>query len=190
MVLRWSDAYKTKKKKVVSMMSTKHTGQIIDSGKKHHSTKQAILKPDVIVTYNKTMGGVDNLSRVLVPYSLARKGVKWYRKLAELFVDFAVYNSFVIWKKLNRTNKSHFQFRLQLVNTIIMFHVDSDGAKCPGNSGQPSALDNPLRLKGKHFIRMIPVQPPNNKRKRKKCARCTAMKKRNDTSFELSLIHI
>jgi len=75
MVLRWSDAYKTKKKKVVSMMSTKHTGQIIDSGKKHHSTKQAILKPDVIVTYNKTMGGVDNLSRVLVPYSLARKGV-------------------------------------------------------------------------------------------------------------------
>jgi len=56
-------------------MSTKHTGQIIDSGKKHHSTKQAILKPDVIVTYNKTMGGVDNLSRVLVPYSLARKGV-------------------------------------------------------------------------------------------------------------------
>jgi len=182
-VLRWNDPYKTKSQKVVSLMSTKHTGEIAETGRIHHATQRPILKPDVIVCYNKTMGGVDNLSRVLVPYSLARKGVKWYRKLAELFVDFTVYNSFVIRKKLNRNNKSHYQFRLQLMNIITMFHVDSDGAKCPGNSGQPSALDNPLCLKGKHFIRMIPVQPPNNKRKRKNCVRRTAMKKKTRHNF-------
>ena len=82
MVLRWNDAYKTKKMKVVSMMSTKHTGQLQQTGKIHHATKLPIRKPDVIASYNKIMGGVDNLSRVLVPYALARKGVKWYRKLA------------------------------------------------------------------------------------------------------------
>ena len=47
------------------------------------------------------MGGVDNLSRVLVPYALARKGgIKWYRKLGEIFIDFCIYNSFVMYKRL------------------------------------------------------------------------------------------
>ena len=33
MVLRWNVAYKTKKQKIVSMISIKHTGWIINSGK-------------------------------------------------------------------------------------------------------------------------------------------------------------
>ena len=50
MVLRWNDAYKTKKMKVVSMMSTKHTGQLQQTGKIHHATKLPIRKPDVIAS--------------------------------------------------------------------------------------------------------------------------------------------
>ena len=113
MVLCWNDPYKTKSVKIVSMMSTKHVGGIIEADKQHYATKKQIKKPDVIVEYNKTMGGVDNLSRVLVPYALARKGgIKWYRKLAEIFIDFSIYNSFVLYKKLNPGNMhSNFQFR-------------------------------------------------------------------------------
>ena len=47
MILSWNDAYKTKKTKIVSMMSTKHTGQLTDSSKRHQATKQLIRKPDV-----------------------------------------------------------------------------------------------------------------------------------------------
>ena len=67
------------------MLSTKHTGELVGSGKIHYSSKKEIVKPDVIIEYNASMGGVDNLSRVLDPYSCQRKSLKWYRKLAELF---------------------------------------------------------------------------------------------------------
>ena len=85
MVLRWNDAYKTKKVKIVSdvYQAYRRAERI---GKIHHATKLPIRKPDVIVEYNKTMGGVDTLCRVVVPY--ARKGVKWCRKLVEVFMHF------------------------------------------------------------------------------------------------------
>jgi len=47
------------------------------------------------------MGGVDTLSRVIIPFSVQRKGLKWYRKLAELFIDISVYNAYILWKKLH-----------------------------------------------------------------------------------------
>ena len=72
-ICRWNDAYKTKSVKIVSMMSTKHTGELVDTGKTHFQTKRNILKPDVIHEYNATMGGVDNLSRIINPYNMQRK---------------------------------------------------------------------------------------------------------------------
>lgn len=96
-VMRWNDVTKTKKVKYVSMLSTVH--------KTDRNTGVVIQKPDVILDYNKTMGGVDLVSRVLIPYSSQRRGVKWYRKLAELFIDISVYNSFILWKKMNPQSK-------------------------------------------------------------------------------------
>ena len=54
-------------KKIVLMMSTKHTGELVATGKIHFSTKNEIKKPHVIKDYNGTMGGVDTLSRVVNP---------------------------------------------------------------------------------------------------------------------------
>ena len=124
------------------------------------------------------MGGVDDLSRVLVPYALARKGVKWYRKLAEVFTDFAIYNAYIIWKNLKKSKKTHLQFREALVDAIIMHHVNDEGSGRPGPYCKPSETKNLLRLKEKHFISRIPAAPSNT-RKRKKCVRSTAMKKRH-----------
>ena len=90
MVLRWNDESKTKSRKFVSMLSTVHTGDLIDSRKKNRLTDQPIKKPNVIVDYNNTMGGVDTLSCVLIPYSSQRRGIKWYRKIEKLFVDICV----------------------------------------------------------------------------------------------------
>ena len=68
-VLRWNDESKTKSTKFVNMLSTVHTGDPIDGGKKNRLTDLPIKKPNMIVDYNNTMGGVDTLSRVLIPYS-------------------------------------------------------------------------------------------------------------------------
>ena len=56
LVLRWNDVSKEKSNKLVSMLSTKHTGKLVFV-KNHFRTKEPIYKPDVIVDYNRTMGG-------------------------------------------------------------------------------------------------------------------------------------
>ena len=56
-VMRWNDVTKTKIAKFVSMMSTFHSFELVDSNKKDRHTGEVIKKPDVIIDYNKTMGG-------------------------------------------------------------------------------------------------------------------------------------
>ena len=83
MVCKWNDPQK-KAVKVVFMLSTVHKGELLPTGRVSRETKEDITKPDVILDYNKTMGGVDSLSRNLKPYITQRKGVKWFCKLFEL----------------------------------------------------------------------------------------------------------
>ena len=82
------------------------------------------------------MGEVDTLSRVLIPYSSQRRGIKWYRKIAELFVDICVYNSYILWKKLNpdQSRFDHLRFRKQLIKELITFH--SYGATKQNKTGK------------------------------------------------------
>ena len=75
------------------MMSIKHTGELVATGKIHYSTKNEIIKPDVIIDYNGTMGGIDTFSRVVNPYSGQRKGLKWYRKIFLLTSVFTICTS-------------------------------------------------------------------------------------------------
>ena len=68
-VMRWNDASKTKSVKFVSMLSTIHTFEMVDSNKIDRSTGAVIKMPVVIMNYNVTMGGVNLVSRVLILYS-------------------------------------------------------------------------------------------------------------------------
>ena len=179
-VLRWNDTTKTKKEKIVSMLSTIHIGQLIDSGKEHFRTKETIYKPDVIVDYNTTMGGVDLLSRVVIPYSSQRRGVKWYRKLAELFLDISMYNSFLVYKKISVDDviDTHLKFKLDVIEELITRH--HHGAT-PPNPG-PKAGPNLLRLVERHFHALIPATI-KKQNAQKRCHRCTKRNIRRDTRY-------
>ena len=131
--------------KIVSMLSTKHTGELVVSGKIHYSSKKEIVKPNVIIEYNSSMGGVDNLSRVLDPYSCQRKSLKWYRKITELFLDVSIYNSFVVWRELNDSKDTHLNFRLKLITEIISWHSYTKGKN---NRHGPQTHKQPLRSVG------------------------------------------
>ena len=153
MACRWNDCYKSKKTKIVSMLSTKHTGDLVGSGKMHYASKKEIVKPNVILDYNKC---IDNLSRVLNPYSCQRKTVKWYRKIAELFLDISVYNSFVVWRELNESKDTHLDFRIKLIYEIITCHSYTKGKN---NRHGPRHHKQPLRLVERHFIRQMSQVP-------------------------------
>ena len=125
------DVTKTKNVKIVSTLSTIHTNILVDSGKTNRKTNEPFRKPEVIIDYNKTMGAVDLVSRVIIPYNSQRRGFKCYRKLAGFFTELSVYNSFMIFKKLNPENNTmtHLLFRQALIRELIQFH--SYGSKPP-----------------------------------------------------------
>lgn len=130
------------------------------------------------------MGGVDTLSRVIIPYSIQRKGLKWYRKIGELFLDFAIYNSFVVWKKLNPASKDdHLKFRINLIKDIITHHLNMQPNADPG-PGEPIIAahnHNPLRLIERHF----PAKKNQAvNRKKSRCVRCNIMGIRKEVIYE------
>ena len=108
---------------------------LVDTGKVDFATKPNIVKPDAIVDYNENIGGVDLLRRVIVPYSIQQKGGnKWYRKIAELFVELSVYNAFIVWKKLNNSTETQLIFRHDLIQEIITVHLSGQSSLNAGRS--------------------------------------------------------
>lgn len=79
--MHWDGATKTKTIKYISMLSTVHTFDLVNTNKTNRETGAIIQKPDAILDYNKTMGGVDLVSR---------SRVQWYRKIAELYSEVSV----------------------------------------------------------------------------------------------------
>lgn len=184
-VMRWNDLTKTKKVKIVSMMSTIHTFELFDSNKRNRQTGEIIQKPDVILDYNKTMGGVDLVSRVLIPYTSQRRGIKWYRKLAELFLDICVYNSFILWKKLNpgRKGVDHFAYRKILVEEILMYHSSIATSYSYRTGPNRNHLnENLTRLTGRHFPRKVPATA-KKERPQRRCIRCSRRGTRRDSRY-------
>ena len=91
MVMRRNDPYKIKSNKIVSLVSTKHVAELVNTGKFHFQSNVEVRKLDVIFDYNLNIGGVDTLSRVIIPYNIQRKdGNKWYRKIGELFIEIVI----------------------------------------------------------------------------------------------------
>ena len=64
-----------------------------------------------------------------------------------------------------------------------MYHLSATGSNYRGSGRKHNPLNNPLRLKGKHFLTRIPT-PPNKATLRRRCVRCQAMNVRKDTSYE------
>ena len=103
-------------------MSTKHVSELVNTGKFHFQSKVEVRKPDVIFDYNLNIGGVDTLSRVIIPYRIQRKdGNKWYRKIGELFIEI------VIFRKSNQTRQ--LKFRQELIRELLMYHLHGGDRK-------------------------------------------------------------
>ena len=54
MIMRWNDAYKRKFSKIVSIMSTKHDDELVNTGKIHYRSIAKVRKPYVIINITVT----------------------------------------------------------------------------------------------------------------------------------------
>ena len=52
------------------MLTTKQIPEMIDSGKKNSKTGQTVMKPNVVISYNAHLGGVDLLDQRISAYPI------------------------------------------------------------------------------------------------------------------------
>lgn len=102
------------------MLTTRHNINMVDTGK-INKKKENIIKPQIIIDYNKGKAGID-LSDQLSSYnSSVRKSIRWYHKVAiELLFGTSIVNALVIYNKIKPNNKLKItQFREVLVDEIL-----------------------------------------------------------------------
>ncbi|CAD1473806.1 unnamed protein product, partial [Heterotrigona itama] len=150
LALKWMD------KKEVLMLSSYHSAEYTET--KRNDVKTPILKPSVIVDYNRVMGAVDKTDMILNSINTVRKTktLKWYKKFFFHMLDLSIYNAYILYKITSKKNITLAKFHLRLIREILL--------KCPNENicsnksgGQTASKDNLLRLVSRHFPSNIPI---------------------------------
>lgn len=100
-------SYIPKKKRMVHLLSSQHDDDSISEEKQN--------KPQMILEYNKTKGGVDNADKLIREYSCTRRTARWPYRIFMNMIDICALNAFVIyteknpdWKKQNSDRRRYF----------------------------------------------------------------------------------
>jgi hypothetical protein len=91
-VIKWMD------KRPVLMLTTKdqHSTDLLATGKTNKAGP--VLKPQCVIEYNNAKKGVDYSDQMSNYYTVLKKGLKWYRKVAmELIFGCALINAWIIY---------------------------------------------------------------------------------------------
>ncbi|GFO31988.1 PiggyBac transposable element-derived protein 4 [Plakobranchus ocellatus] len=83
-------SYKSKKNKVVTLLSTMHSDKAVSEDEKK--------KPDIVAFYNSTKGGVDGMDQKVHKYSCKRKSHRWPMAYFFNIVDVACLAAHVVFK--------------------------------------------------------------------------------------------
>jgi len=163
MALRWKD------KKDVCIMSTIHNASC--SVAKTKAGKE-VNKPNAVLDYNHTMGGVDKADQEMTFYPITRKQQKrYYKKIFRHLLEQCMWNAFVLFGQHseNATPIEHADFVSMTVDRIFAEHLTAAAARTPGR--RSASVGNPERLTGRHFVDYL---PPTGKKMEptRKCVVC------------------
>jgi DNA excision repair protein ERCC-6 len=78
-----------------------------------------VTQPAVITSYNKHMGGVDKLDKLLAAYRPAIRGKKWYYPFFTHFLNVCVTNAWNIHRRLHPSPLPHLQFRREIAQSLL-----------------------------------------------------------------------
>ncbi|KAF7685756.1 PiggyBac transposable element-derived protein 4 [Cucumispora dikerogammari] len=145
---------KWKEKRDVLMLTTMHTGHVVQSTKLNRKG-ELIHKPNCIMDYNKYICGVDRADQLASYYDPLRKTLKWYRKVVFHFMDIALCNAYILYKKLGG-KKKQIWFNLQVIEDLIHGSADLDGEHVDTSPKYHHKASDETRLVGKHSKEHIP----------------------------------
>lgn len=72
--------------------------------KKKDAAKQEIICPKLVKHYNAKMGFEDKMDMLKSLYEVDRQSKKWWNRILWYFVDLALVNSYIIFKKTSEGN--------------------------------------------------------------------------------------
>ena len=120
-----------------------------------------IQKTKCIVDYNHHMGGVDCTDQLL---KVARKSMKWYKKLAMHLIQLSLLNSFLLYKK-DDARKPLLDFQQSVIASLLFTK----------NTPEIPREEAIVCLTERHVI--APIPPTEKKDKpQKRCEICTKQK--------------
>lgn len=90
-------AIKWKDKRDVIISSTMHKAMFTLTNRVNRTTGEHVTLPTAIVLYNKYMGGVDRCDQLNKYYTITRKTIKWWKKLAFHMINQTVTNAFILY---------------------------------------------------------------------------------------------
>ena len=115
------------------------------------------------------MGFVDKNDQMLATHTCVRKGARWTTKVAFRFIEEAIFNAFLLFRR-NNVKSTFKKFKIDLCNLSISEIVKDPPHQFP-------------RKIGKHF----PIQIPATEKKvhpTRKCVVCNKHKLRRETRYQ------
>lgn len=164
MVQRWSpegiSVCKWKDKREVLMISSEHSGEMINTSNRRNEN---ITKPEVVVYYNKNMGGVDRVDQLLSYYSSDHRSLKWYKKLSFHIMEMMMLNSYFLYRSFSNVTKrvDLYHFRIQIISTLC------------GPRRLPFVRPrSPLLMNRTHYATQHPPAGNSTRKKQQRCKSC------------------
>ncbi|XP_018573042.1 piggyBac transposable element-derived protein 4 [Anoplophora glabripennis] len=148
-VIKWMD------KRPVMMITSNplHTDKLVETGKKNRN-KDTVKKPQAVLDYNNAKKGVDLSDQMSSYFTVLRKSLKWYRKVAfELLFGTSVVNAWVVYKKATNSKISVLEFRKALATSLTQ-------RKCTKEKGPKKSVHTFVKPEG------------SGRKSRKKCVGC------------------
>ncbi|KAK6307271.1 hypothetical protein J4Q44_G00224190 [Coregonus suidteri] len=130
-------SYCPKKNKNVLVMSTMHKDASLSA--------REDIKPQIILDYNSTKGGVDNLDKVTATYSCQRMTARWPLVIFYNIVDVSAYNAYVLWTEINQQWNGGKLYRRRLFprGARQSSHHSQDPEESPASSVDSSCICRP-----------------------------------------------
>ncbi|KAG8233620.1 hypothetical protein J437_LFUL001031 [Ladona fulva] len=132
------------------------------TGKPLFKTKEAVVKPKIVMDYNVQMNTVDRQDQQLASFPIKRRYAKHYRKVFFYEMDMVVYNTYLLYKNISGKRILFVDFREDLAEKIL------EGVKLPEykGCGQPASGPSPMHFQAAncgHFPNRIPPNPVKKK---------------------------
>ena len=125
-------------KKDIHLLTTEHPNEL--------EKAKDTIKPATVLAYNKWMGGVDMVDKLIEPYDATRKTIKWYRKVAVHMMQVATLNAHILYKKAGGS-QAYAGFLREVIAGLLFPDPEletADDVIVPRN-------ENLIRLSERHF---------------------------------------